>query len=284
FEENAGEYWEAPYLGIEKAWKEIADYNIVLKSLFYNQFSASSFKQKVNDLLEINPDAVVLAPTFVEESIQLCHQLDDRGIPYIFIDSNIEAVNNMAYFGQHSYQSGFLAARLLESGLNEESKIAIFSPEGEALSNQSISREKGFVSYFEERKIRQRYQFLTCRYDVVNEAKREQQIINFLEKNRTVSAALVFNSRVCDIARIIETHQMKGIKLLGYDLLKENEDFLRKDIITFLIAQRPEEQGYRSVSSLFNALVLKREIVKNQYIPIDILTKENLEFYINFTK
>lgn len=140
------------------------------------------------------------------------------------------------------------------------------------------------MSYFDERKIRQRYQFLTCRYDVVNESAREQQIIKFLEKHNPVSAALVFNSRVYDIARVIEANHTKGIKLLGYDLLKENEDFLRKDIITFLIAQRPEEQGYRSINSLFNALVLKREIVKNQYIPIDILTKENLEFYINFTK
>lgn len=284
FVKNAGEYWEAPYQGIEKAWKEIADYNFAIKSLFFNQFKISSFKQKVTELLDFNPDAVVMAPTFVEESVQLCHQLDERGIPYTFIDSNIEEVNNLAYFGQHSYQSGYLAARLLESGLNEGDKIAIFTPAGETLSNQSISRENGFMAYFEEKKIRKHYQFLTCRYDVINESARDQQMISFFDKNSPVSAAVVFNSRVYEIARVIEANRIEGVKLLGYDLLKENEDFLRTDVITFLIAQRPEEQGYKSINSLFNALLLKREVVKNQYIPIDILTKENLEFYINFTK
>lgn len=284
FNRNAGEYWEAPFLGIEKAWKEIADYNVVIKSLFFNQFELSSFNDKVAELLEISPDAVVLAPTFVEESVQLCHQLDERGIPYSFIDSNIEGVNNLAYFGQHSYQSGYLAARLLESGLNEGDKIAIFSPAGESSSNQSINRENGFISYFEERKIKKRYQFLTCRYDVNNESTREKQMVKFFGKSTPVSAAVVFNSRVYEIARVIEAHRMQGIKLLGYDLLKENEAFLRKDIITFLIAQRPEEQGYKSINSMFNSLLMKREVIKNQYLPIDILTKENLEFYINFTK
>ncbi len=284
FGKYAGEYWEAPYRGIERAWKEIADYNIAIKSLFFNQFDQASFKEKVAELLTLQPDAVVLTPTFIEETVLLCQQLDERNIRYTFIDSNIEGVNNLAYFGQHSYQSGYLAARLLESGLIEGSRIAIFTPAGETLSNQAISRENGFMAYFKEKGVTKRYQFLQCKYDVHSESKREQQMVKFFEMNNPVSAAVVFNSRVYEIARVIEDHKMKGIKLIGYDLLKENEAFLRKDIITFLIAQRPEEQGYQSITSLFNSLLLKREVVKNQYIPIDILTKENLEYYINFTK
>lgn len=281
---NAGEYWEAPYRGIEKAWREIADYNIAIKSLFFNQFDVSSFNEKVAELLSLQPDAVVLAPIFIEQTIQLCKQLDDKSIRYTFIDSNIEGANNLAYFGQHSYQSGYLAARLLESGLSEGSQIAIFIPDGENMSNQAQSRENGFMAYFVEKDIVMHYRFLKCKYDVNDETKREEQMVRFFEENNTVSAALVFNSRVYEIARVIERHGMKGIKLLGYDLLSENAAFLRKDVITFLIAQRPEEQGYQSITSMFNSLLLKKEVTKNQYIPIDILTKENLEYYINFTK
>lgn len=284
FIKSAGEYWEAPYRGIEKAWREIADYNIAIKSLFFNQFNVSSFNEKVAELLSLQPDAVVLAPIFIEQTIQLCKQLDDKGIRYTFIDSNIEGANNLAYFGQHSYQSGYLAARLLESGLSEGSQIAIFIPDGENMSNQAQSRENGFMAYFKDKGILDRYRFLKCKYDINSETRREEQMVRFFKMNNPVAAALVFNSRVYEIARVIEHHDMRDIKLLGYDLLKENEAFLRKDVITFLIAQRPEEQGNQSITSMFNSLVFKKEVVKNQYIPIDILTKENLEYYINFTK
>jgi LacI family transcriptional regulator len=284
FEKNAGEYWEAPFKGIEKAWKEIADYNIAIKNLAFNQFQVSSFMDKVKDLLDIQPDAVVLAPIFIDETIQLCLKLDEKRIPYIFIDSNIEEVNNLAYFGQHSYQSGYLAARLLEPGLAEGSSIAIFNPAGDSLSNQALNRETGFMAYFNEKGITNRYRFCTCKYDVNSDHNREQQMVKFFEHNNPIAAAVVFNSWVYEIARVVEDYAIQGVKLIGYDLLKENEAFLRKDIITFLIAQRPEEQGYQSISTLFNHLLLKREVVKNQYIPIDILTKENLEYYINFIK
>ena len=47
----------------------------------------------------------------------------------------------------------------------------------------------------------------------------------------------------------------------------------------FLIAQHAYQQGYASVDALFNAIVLKREVNPVNYMPIEILTKENVEFY-----
>jgi LacI family transcriptional regulator len=77
-------------------------------------------------------------------------------------------------------------------------------------------------------------------------------------------------------------NQIKNVILIGYDLLDENIEYLEKGIIQILICQKPEEQGYKSVFSLYNHLFLKKPVDKLNYSPIDIILKENIEYYKNF--
>jgi LacI family transcriptional regulator len=283
FYNNKG-YWEAPINGIQKGWKEIADYNVKLKNIYFDQFKVASFQKKIAELLDSKPDAVLVAPVFKEETIQLAGLLDNQNIPYIFIDSNIEGLQNLSYFGQHSYQSGFLAARLLEMGLPDKATIAVFKPSGSNVSNQVLSREMGFKAFFEKEGLQSKYSFVSVEYELENQVEREKQLELFFAGNPTVVASIVFNSRVNEIAGFIEKSGIKNMRLIGYDLLKENAAYLRKGVVTFLLAQRPEEQGYQGIITLFNHLAFKQEVPKVQYVPIDILTRENLDYYINFNK
>jgi len=225
---------------------------------------------------------VLTAPVFINETIQLTKQLNEQNIPYIFIDSNIEDVNNLAYYGQHSYQSGYMAARLLEMGLPEQASIAIIKPFKASISNQTLSREKGFNAFFEQNELQKKYNFLYIDYNLEDQSERERQLKYFFRDNPFISAIVVFNSRVYEIASMIEKINLKNTRLIGYDLIKENAAYLRKGIVTFLLAQRPEEQGYQGIMTLFNHMAFKQEVAKIQYVPIDILTKENVDYYINF--
>jgi len=69
------------------------------------------------------------------------------------------------------------------------------------------------------------------------------------------------------------------IRVIGHDLITENIEFLNKGIVDFLICQRPEEQGYRAIITLFDHLVLKKAVNNENYTSIDIITKENLNYY-----
>ncbi len=40
-------------------------------------------------------------------------------------------------------------------------------------------------------------------------------------------------------------------------LLKENVNYLKKEIVHFLICQRPEEQGYSAIDKVFRHVVQK---------------------------
>ena len=70
--------------------------------------------------------------------------------------------------------------------------------------------------------------------------------------------------------------------MIGHDLLKENVEFLKNDIVQFLICQRPEEQGYNAVNKLFKYVVQKGIIATENYTSIDIITKENIDYYKEF--
>ena len=61
--------------------------------------------------------------------------------------------------------------------------------------------------------------------------------------------------------------------------MDENIQFLEKKAIDFLICQKPEEQGYRGVMAMFNYLMTNKQVERVNYSPIDIIMKENLDYY-----
>ena len=68
---------------------------------------------------------------------------------------------------------------------------------------------------------------------------------------------------------------------MGYDLLERNVKCLMGGSVSFLIAQQPELQGFDGIKALCDYLIFKKEIPRENFMPIDLLTKENIEFYHN---
>lgn len=66
---------------------------------------------------------------------------------------------------------------------------------------------------------------------------------------------------------------------MGYDMVAKNAECLRQGSISFLIAQHGYQQGYNCVDTMFRAVVLKKKVQPVNYMPIELLTKENVDFY-----
>ncbi|MGZ3758000.1 MAG: sugar ABC transporter substrate-binding protein, partial [Mucilaginibacter sp.] len=71
------------------------------------------------------------------------------------------------------------------------------------------------------------------------------------------------------------------IKIIGYDLLPKNINFLNKGFISFLINQNPEGQGYWGVHYLAKHIVFNKDVPPLKYLPLDVVTKENLAYFTN---
>lgn len=97
-----------------------------------------------------------------------------------------------------------------------------------------------------------------------------------------IKAAITFNSKVNRLAMHLASFNRKNIRIIGYDLLDLNVRYLKRGVIYCLIAQRPERQAYYSVRDMCRKIILKRTPNQTNYMPIDILFKENIEDYKNF--
>ena len=66
---------------------------------------------------------------------------------------------------------------------------------------------------------------------------------------------------------------------MGYDMVARNAESLHKGNISFLIAQHAYMQGYSCIDALFRVIVLKKKIQPVNYMPIELIMKENIDFY-----
>ncbi len=74
-------------------------------------------------------------------------------------------------------------------------------------------------------------------------------------------------------------NNMRDIQIMGYDMVAKNAECLRQGSMSFIIAQHGYQQGYSCVDTLFKAIVLKKKVQPVNYMPIELLTKENVDFY-----
>ncbi|HLT93021.1 MAG TPA: substrate-binding domain-containing protein, partial [Membranihabitans sp.] len=109
----------------------------------------------------------------------------------------------------------------------------------------------------------------------------ETELARYLMEHPNIKGILVTNSRVFKIAEVLKRVKMEDKILIGFDNIDENIKGLKEEVIDFLICHKPEEQGYRGVMNLYQSILLTNKVEKIQYMPIDILTKENCDFYSN---
>ncbi len=226
------------------------------------------------------PDGVVLAPFFKKESLGFIEKLKNLNIPFVFIDSEIKNAGQISYIGQDSYQSGLVSGKLLDLLVRDGNILIIhFAKE---MDNQThlVDREQGFYEWFNKNKENKRLLFTAEVPNTDNEQWMER-IKSAIEANN-IRGIFVTNSKVFLVGRLIDKYNLTGLKVIGHDLVKWNIEYLKQDVVQFLICQRPEEQGYNAINKLFKYIVEKNQVAVQNYTSIDIITKENIDYYIEF--
>ena len=276
---NKGEYWTDIEIGIQNAIDYYVDFNISAKIVYYNQYQYDSFIAQYNEVLKEKPDGVVFAPTNPTYTLAFTKDLEELNIPYIYLDFNIEETNPLAFFGQDSSQSGFFAAKMLMLLANNQKEIVVFRHINKGIvgSNQQEYREIGFRKYMEKHHPDCTIHELNL---LTNEENKNTELLdNFFNKNPQIQAGIVFNSKAYLIAEYLERNKKENFRFIGYDLLENNIAYLKSGVVNFLIAQQPRHQGYNSIEALCNFLILKKDVNKINYMPIDLLSKETIDYY-----
>jgi LacI family transcriptional regulator len=272
-------YWEAPLSGIDKAEAEVNQFGIIIEKYFYDQNSAPSFTEQANLILESAPEGILLAPSFVEEAVDFTNRCKDANIPFVLFNSDLPDQDSLSYIGPDLYQSGYLAAQLISYLVKQGDKILIVNISKEIHNRHHLhKKEEGTRAYFADNK--QNTNIVKIDIKQTDYAFIAKTLDGAFASDPDVKVVFVTNSRVSKVARYFEEAK-KDIILIGYDYIQENIDYLNKDIIDFLICQKPKDQAYRGVISLYKYLAFALPVERVHFMPIDIITKVNYPYYQN---
>ena len=273
-------YWDEVEEGVRADIARRRDFHLSIKMVYYERFNDDSFQKASNECLNSKPDGVIVVPARLELTQKFTQKLTDQGTPFILLDSYLPDLKPLAFFGQDSFQSGYFAARMLMLIAREEKEIMLMKQlkDGHIGSKQQNNRETGFRHYMRDH-------FPKVKITEVNlplDGKREEFaaiLETFFTEHPHVHHCITFNSKAHLVGEFLLRTNRRNVQIMGYDMVPKNAECVRQGSISFLIAQHAYMQGYSCVETLFQAIVLRKEVTPVNYMPIELLTRENIEFY-----
>lgn len=272
-------FWDQHPVGIQKAVEAVQPYTVQTRFYRYEMYNTSDFEAKTNEIREWNPRGVIFAPIMKKESATFCLQLDDANIPYVFIDTFINNTNCLAFLGEDAFQSGRVAASLIDMGINRDKDILIVNTAKNLENTEHLnSRNQGFLSYFMDAGVnigkKISIEIPTAQADVVSNV-----LDPIFNQSNNIGAILVSSSRTYAVAEYLNQKGLREIFLVGYELFGKNVTYLQRRVIQFLIGQRPVEQAEKAFKKLFDYLTFNTIPEKKEFQPIDIINAENMGLF-----
>lgn len=276
------DYWHSVAIGIERARQELRPFNVSVDYLHYKHGDRKSYQDACQKIEKSNTDALLLAPNFREDTLSMLAYLKDKNIPFAFIDFDIEEAKALKYIGQDSYKSGYIAAKILMRNYQQGQELILFlnNNKDNPAEIQMKRRLEGFMKYISEA-----HKNIAIHEVILNKnnpEKNNEILSDFFRKHPKATLGAVFNSRVYQVGHYLQEKGQNMTGLIGYDLLRNNTELLKSGEVTYLIGQRPGLQGYCGVKTLCDNIVFKKSVEPLKYMPIDILIKENIDFYFEF--
>jgi LacI family transcriptional regulator len=268
-------YWMLPIQGITRAQRELATQKVRVRYFFYDKYSAGSFNKISAELLQTPLDGILMAPVLSKTFESFIKDIPDD-LPFVFFDSFISNARPLAYIGQDSFQSGVLSARLMQMLIPAKGGIAAFRvlPEDYHIDE----RLNGFVSY-----CRQQSGMEIHVFEIDGNRSGETRRRTFdkaFDEIPDLRGVFVTNATTNQVAAYIKSRGLQGkVHIIGYYLIEENVRLMREGVIDFLISQQSERQGYEGIYALYRHVVLKMPVESKIMMQLDIVTRENVDYY-----
>lgn len=268
-------YWTLPLNGINKAVRSLAGQKIEIKYFFYDKYSPESIHQTSRELFQTKLDGLLIAPVVSRIFEKFITEIP-KDLPYVFFDSFLPRADYVSYVGQDSFQSGVLSAKLMKMIIHGQATVVALKvlPEDYHIED----RVNGFLSFCKkcpelEVKV----------YEIDGNSPPHVQkkvFSSIFKENSDLRGIFVSNASTHHVAEFIKNNPpAKKVHLIGYDPIDENKKYLKKGIIDFLISQQSEKQGYEGLMALYRHVVLKLPVEKKIMMQLDIVTKENIDYY-----
>ena len=273
-------YWEEIEQGARMSAETRRVFGVSLSILYYDRFDDASFLEQAEICIKEKPDGVVIVPVELDVTRQITEKLHELNIPFILLDSYMPDLKPLSFFGQDSFSSGRFAARMLMLLASQETEVALMkiTRNGRVVSKQQSNREVGFRHYMQDHFPAVKIVDLELPFNGTR-----QQYDDMLEKffidHPNIHHCITLGSKAHVMGDYLLRANRRETQIMGYDMVKKNAECMRLGSVSFLIAQHAYQQGYGCIDALFKAIALKAKIQPVNYMPIELLTQENVDFY-----
>lgn len=277
-------FWKQPNDGITKAIDYIKSFGFSVDIYNYVDGIDNDLYNVGIKIFEQEYHALLIAPIIKDEALLIFDACEKHNIPYVQINTYIPRDSKLflSYVGQDSYSSGKLAAKLLDFGTAKEDTLLILHLEREIYNSEHLmQKERGFRDFFKTKKDKNVHIEQITFSDLDSDKKKKTFVKYVLKQYPKLKGVFITTSKLHRVISEFTNLSKQEINFIGYDLIDENLKFLNNDNVFFLINQNPIDQGYRGIMTLYNYLLHKSPPQKIQYLPIDVVMKENAAFYIN---
>ena len=252
--EKESRYWSLIHAGLMKAVEELSAFSFHIAIFEFVRPDRGSLASAFARMAAAGCDAWIIAPIMQDETLSLLEGLPDAP-PYAFIDSPLPLSRPLVTVAQDPWRGGFLAGRLMDLLSRSDGPFAVMRPYTGAFNLNE--RARGFTDWFAARPGARVI-------DIVCPETNMGEITAVLERTFAETPELkgIFTVSAFGhkIAEIVHRKGWKDrVSVVGYDLVSENERFLREGKIDCIVSQRPEEQGRLVLSQLYRNLVLSEE-------------------------
>lgn len=278
---QSGDFWSVIYNGIQQAAQQYRSLNLTIQYFYYNQTDPDTFAAACRDCEALKPNGIIIPPTFKAATYEFVQRMNSKGVTVVFVDTPIQGCDYLTYFGIDMFKSGEVAADLIFRGSGKIRKMVNFTLDRKGLpQNESfIKRKEGFLSYIREHKLHT--ELIDCTISPSDFLQTVGVVDKFFAEHPDVHHAITMSSRINLISDWMELRGRKDISLIGYDMTAANLKALRKGSIHTLIAERTDLESNLAAKSLIEYLALNvRPEKKDNYFPIDILTRYNVDYYL----
>lgn len=275
------DYWNQSCSGVFNAQEDWEQYNVHIESFYFNLHERDSFKKVAEQVLNFEPDGILIAPIFHQEANAFFETLDERKIPYVLFNTNIPEAKPLCFIGQDLYQSGRVCAEMLTARIKRPGNVAVLHINEDIQNAVHLSeKERGFRDFFKDNRMDD-YNIIRFEFENYSESVFSRELLDVIVQNQLEGIFVSTSKGTHLTASVIDKAGKRDIGLVGYDLLKDNIHYMYEKVINYLINQNPRKQAFLGISYLVNYLLFRKMPPATVLFPLEVVSRENIKSYLN---
>lgn len=262
------------HLAARKKATELKTYGVTVKFYLIKELSDRFITGLLKKVEEDELDGIALVPLKMDPIVAFVKKMDEKKVPVVFLNLDMEGIKRLSYVGCDYYTSGKVAAGLIALTTREKGRIALAT----SFDEQTPSLKQRLAGFIGE--LDREYPNIEIvnkdSYFVFQKGKYEN-ILDVLNGNPDLRAIYLVNPgdySICE--EIAKLDKDMKVKIITNDVMREQKKLMDNGVIVATIGQQPEKQGALPLQILYDFIVLG-VVPQDKYLTeLSIYIKQNI--------